>query len=116
MFWYYILDMSYYIFIFYCFYNVYHYHFKKIEYVFKFISEIILIFLFQLNFYLYCNFSFFFFRIAKREKYSRRRTHNDDADIDYINDRNMKFNNKLERFYGQYTTEIKQNLERGTAV
>ncbi|XP_073978035.1 pre-mRNA-splicing factor SYF2 [Rhodnius prolixus] len=55
-------------------------------------------------------------QISKREKYSRRRTHNDDADIDYINDRNMKFNKKLERFYGQYTTEIKQNLERGTAV
>lgn len=55
-------------------------------------------------------------QITKREKYSRRRTHNDDADIDYINDRNMKFNKKLERFYGQYTTEIKQNLERGTAV
>lgn len=58
----------------------------------------------------------FYFRIAKREKYSRRRIHNDDADIDYINERNMKFNKKLERFYGQYTTEIKQNLERGTAV
>ena len=42
--------------------------------------------------------------------------HNDDADIDYINERNMKFNNKLERFYGQYTTETKQNLERGTAI
>ncbi|KAF4528971.1 hypothetical protein B566_EDAN011277 [Ephemera danica] len=55
-------------------------------------------------------------QISKREKYSRRRMHNDDADIDYINERNMKFNSKLERFYGEYTTEIKQNLERGTAV
>ena len=35
---------------------------------------------------------------------------------DYINERNMKFNQKLERFYGQYTKEIKDNLERGTAV
>jgi pre-mRNA-splicing factor SYF2 len=42
--------------------------------------------------------------------------HNDEADIDYINERNMKFNKKLERFYGQYTSEIKQNLERGTAI
>lgn len=42
--------------------------------------------------------------------------HNDDADIDYINERNMNFNKKLERFYGQHTAEIKQNLERGTAV
>lgn len=55
-------------------------------------------------------------RISKREKYSRRRTFDEEADIDYINERNMKFNKKLERFYGQYTAEIKQNLERGTAV
>ncbi|XP_035443797.1 pre-mRNA-splicing factor Syf2 [Spodoptera frugiperda] len=55
-------------------------------------------------------------QIAKRARYSRRRTHNDDADIDYINDRNAKFNKKLERFYGEHTAEIKQNLERGTAI
>lgn len=56
------------------------------------------------------------FRIAKRERYSRRRMHNDDADIDYINERNAKFNQKLERFYGEYTRETKLNLERGTAI
>lgn len=55
-------------------------------------------------------------QILKRDKYSRRRTHNDDADIDYINERNAKFNKKLDRFYGEHTAEIKQNLERGTAV
>ncbi|POI27563.1 hypothetical protein CIB84_008687 [Bambusicola thoracicus] len=55
-------------------------------------------------------------QIEKREKYSRRRPYNDDADIDYINERNAKFNKKAERFYGKYTAEIKQNLERGTAV
>lgn len=55
-------------------------------------------------------------QIGKREKYSRRRAYNDDADIDYINERNAKFNKKAERFYGKYTAEIKQNLERGTAV
>lgn len=55
-------------------------------------------------------------QIDKRNKYSRRRRFNDDEDIDYINERNMKFNKKLERFYGKYTAEIKQNLERGTAV
>jgi pre-mRNA-splicing factor SYF2 len=55
-------------------------------------------------------------QIAKRNKYSRRRTHNDDADIDYINERNAKFNKKLDRYYGEHTAEIKQNLERGTAV
>lgn len=58
----------------------------------------------------------FFYRITKREKYSRRRMHNDDADIDYINERNAKFNQKLERFYGEYTRETKLNLERGTAI
>lgn len=56
------------------------------------------------------------FRIEKRSKYSRRRAYNDDSDIDYINERNAKFNKKAERFYGKYTAEIKQNLERGTAV
>ncbi|CAG0880760.1 unnamed protein product [Darwinula stevensoni] len=55
-------------------------------------------------------------QIAKRDKFSRRRTFDPDADIDYINERNMRFNKKIERFYGQYTSEIKQNLERGTAV
>ncbi|XP_064109317.1 pre-mRNA-splicing factor Syf2-like isoform X1 [Macrobrachium nipponense] len=55
-------------------------------------------------------------QIAKREKYSRRRIFDDDDDINFINERNMKFNKKLERFYGNYTEEIKQNLERGTAV
>ncbi|CAI9718575.1 Hypothetical predicted protein [Octopus vulgaris] len=55
-------------------------------------------------------------QINKREKYSRRRPYDEAADIDYINERNMKFNKKLERFYGKYTAEIKQNLERGTAV
>jgi len=55
-------------------------------------------------------------QIAKRDKYSRRRTHNPDDDVNYINERNMRFNKKLERFYGEYTQDIKQNLERGTAV
>ena len=58
----------------------------------------------------------FFSRIERREKFSRRRTTDEEADIDFINERNQKFNKKLERFYGQYTAEIKQNLERGTAV
>ena len=61
-------------------------------------------------------FYFFFFRIEKRSKYSRRRQFHEDADIDYINERNMKFNQKAERYYGQYTKEIRENLERGTAI
>lgn len=55
-------------------------------------------------------------QIDKRKKFSRRRTHNDDADIDFINERNSRFNKKLDRFYGEHTAEIKQNLERGTAI
>ncbi|NXI31557.1 SYF2 factor, partial [Sterrhoptilus dennistouni] len=55
-------------------------------------------------------------QMEKRKKYSRRRPYNDDAIIDYINERNSKFNQKTERFYGKHTAEIKQNLERGTAV
>ena len=55
-------------------------------------------------------------RIEKRAKYSRRRPYDSEADVDYINERNMKFNKKASRFYDQYTAEIKQNLERGTAV
>lgn len=30
-------------------------------------------------------------QIEKREKYSRRRRHDDDAEIDYINERNMRY-------------------------
>ncbi|XP_031568168.1 pre-mRNA-splicing factor syf2-like [Actinia tenebrosa] len=55
-------------------------------------------------------------QIEKRSKFSRRRAHYDDADIDYINERNMNFNKKLARYYDPFTAEIKQNLERGTAV
>ena len=55
-------------------------------------------------------------RIDKRSKYSRRRGMNPEADVDYINDRNMRFNKKAARYYDKFTAEIKQNLERGTAV
>jgi len=55
-------------------------------------------------------------QIEKRAKFHRRRQHHDEADIDYINEKNMKFNQKAERFYGEYTKEIRENLERGTAI
>lgn len=55
-------------------------------------------------------------QIEVRSKRSRRRAFDDEADVDYINERNMRFNKKLERFYGEYTDEIKQNFERGTAT
>lgn len=55
-------------------------------------------------------------QIERRKKFSRRRTYDDDADVDFINERNSKFNKKLDRYYSEYTAEIKQNLERGTAL
>lgn len=55
-------------------------------------------------------------QIEKRAQFSRRRRHLADSDIDYINERNRVFNKKLDRFYNKYTQEIRDNLERGTAV
>jgi len=40
----------------------------------------------------------------------------EEKNIDYINERNRKFNEKLERNYRKYAQEIKDNLERGTAL
>merc|ERR1712130_750014 len=55
-------------------------------------------------------------QIAKRKNFHRRRIHDEDKDITYINERNRKFNEKIDRSYSKYTQEIKQNLERGTAI
>ena len=56
------------------------------------------------------------FRVKKRDEYHRRRMFDPDAPIDFINERNRKFNHKLERYYGKYTEDIKEDLERGTAI
>lgn len=55
-------------------------------------------------------------QIEKRKKFSRRRMHNDEADIDYINEKNRRLNKKLAMYYDSHTSEIKQALERGTAI
>jgi len=52
----------------------------------------------------------------RRSKFSRRRTWYEDRDIDFINERNRKFNAKVARAFDPYTTEIRENLERGTAL
>lgn len=53
--------------------------------------------------------------VAKRRKqFSRRRVFDEEADVSYINERNRIYNQKLERSFD--TREIKQNLERGTAL
>lgn len=55
-------------------------------------------------------------RKAKRAGYSRRRAHQPDKDVDFINDRNAHFNKKIARAFDKHTQEIKANLERGTAL
>lgn len=55
-------------------------------------------------------------REERRAKFSRRRETNPSADISYINERNKLFNKKIARAFDQYTVEIRQNLERGTAL
>ncbi|XP_039059679.1 pre-mRNA-splicing factor syf2-like isoform X1 [Hibiscus syriacus] len=55
-------------------------------------------------------------RDDKRKSFSRRRKFHEEKDIDSINDRNEHFNKKIERAFGKYTLEIKNNLERGTAL
>lgn len=39
-----------------------------------------------------------------------------DTDVTYINKRNKVFNKKVARYFDKYTKEIKDNLERGTAL
>ena len=55
-------------------------------------------------------------RAKARDAFSRRRKHYEGGADDGINDRNAFFNKKLERELGKYTTEIKANLERGSAL
>ncbi|KAL4585051.1 hypothetical protein LXL04_009664 [Taraxacum kok-saghyz] len=55
-------------------------------------------------------------RDEKKNTFSRRRRFHEEKDIDSINDRNEHFNKKIERAFGRYTLEIKNNLERGTAL
>eukprot|EP00923_Selenidium_pygospionis_P006175 GHVN01010603.1.p1 GENE.GHVN01010603.1~~GHVN01010603.1.p1 ORF type:complete len:471 (+),score=90.36 GHVN01010603.1:923-2335(+) len=55
-------------------------------------------------------------QIQNRQKFSRRRAHLEEEDVSYINERNRHYNKKLERAFGKYSLEIKQNLERGTAL
>jgi len=37
-------------------------------------------------------------------------------DVSYVNKRNKRFNEKISRNFDKYTAEIRQNLERGTAL
>ncbi|KAG0046803.1 hypothetical protein BGZ83_008018 [Gryganskiella cystojenkinii] len=53
-------------------------------------------------------------QIDARSRFSKRRAHKEDADVNYINDANQKFNQKIARFYDKYTKDIRDNFERGT--
>lgn len=53
---------------------------------------------------------------SRREKFSRRRPFNAAEDVTSINERNRVFNKKVKRAFDPYTAEIRQNLERGTAL
>eukprot|EP00607_Mallomonas_marina_P008320 CAMPEP_0182417900 /NCGR_PEP_ID=MMETSP1167-20130531/2350_1 /TAXON_ID=2988 /ORGANISM="Mallomonas Sp, Strain CCMP3275" /LENGTH=449 /DNA_ID=CAMNT_0024591753 /DNA_START=181 /DNA_END=1530 /DNA_ORIENTATION=- len=47
---------------------------------------------------------------------SRRRSHMEAVNTDAINDSNAHFNKKIKRAFDKFTVEIRQNLERGTAL
>ncbi|KAJ9097363.1 hypothetical protein QFC19_006831 [Naganishia cerealis] len=54
----------------------------------------------------------------KNKAAKKRRTADEDeqGDVTYINQRNKVFNQKINRFFDKYTTEIRENFERGTAL
>jgi hypothetical protein len=54
--------------------------------------------------------------LTARKNFSRRRANFDGEDVTSINERNKQFNKKLKRAFDKYTVEIRQNLERGTAL
>jgi pre-mRNA-splicing factor SYF2 len=50
------------------------------------------------------------------DKGKRKKKEDDDGEVTYINDRNKVFNKKIARYFDKYTTEIRANFERGTAL
>lgn len=52
---------------------------------------------------------------AARQK-KRKDMEFEQTDVSYINQRNKRFNQKISRNFDKHTAEIKQNLERGTAL
>jgi hypothetical protein len=55
-------------------------------------------------------------RLIEKQKEKRDRLEFEGEDVTWINQRNRKFNQKISRNYDAHTAEIKQNLERGTAL
>jgi Peptidyl-prolyl cis-trans isomerase (rotamase) - cyclophilin family len=55
-------------------------------------------------------------RAQKAEKRKQKSVEFEGEDVSYINKRNKRFNEKIGRNYDKHTAEIRQNLERGTAL
>ena len=55
-------------------------------------------------------------RRAEKRANRKRPIEYDAQDVTSINDRNKRFNRKIGRNFDQHTAEIRQNLERGTAL
>jgi len=55
-------------------------------------------------------------RRAEKRANKKGRIEFDAADVTSINDRNKRFNQKIGRNFDKHTAEIRQNLERGTAM
>lgn len=55
-------------------------------------------------------------RMAKSEKRKQNEMDFEATDVTYIDKRNKHFNEKINRNYDKHTAEIRQNLERGTAL
>ena len=57
-------------------------------------------------------------RIEKKQQREMKRKARevDDGEVSYINERNKRFNEKINRTYDKQTREIRENLERGTAL
>ena len=55
-------------------------------------------------------------RRIEKQKAKRDRVEFEGEDVNYINKRNKNFNKKISRNYDKATAEIRQNLERGTAL
>ena len=55
-------------------------------------------------------------RRVEKKINKKRKIEFDETDVSYINDRNKRFNQKIGRNFDEHTAEIRQNLERGTAL
>jgi cyclophilin family peptidyl-prolyl cis-trans isomerase len=55
-------------------------------------------------------------RRTEKKANQKRKLEFDEVDVTSINDRNKRFNQKIGRNFDKHTAEIRQNLERGTAL